>query len=74
MSVMDWEIMQTLALEVPDEILSYAQALQDVYESGKATFQAGKELYQQVNMLDTELFLLNLSSSKSLPLILPPTS
>lgn len=55
MCIMDWEIMQSFTLEVPDEILSYAQTLQDVYESGKATFQAGKALYQQVNMLDTEL-------------------
>lgn len=55
LSVMDWEIIQSFTLAVPDEMLSYAQVLQEVYESGKATFQAGKALYQQVNMLDTEL-------------------
>ncbi|MDF9801311.1 hypothetical protein OKW21_006620 [Catalinimonas alkaloidigena] len=55
MSAMDWEIMQSLALEVPDEMLSYAHALQEIYQSGKATFHAGKDLYRQINLLDTEL-------------------
>ncbi|MEK6480919.1 hypothetical protein WJR50_25480 [Catalinimonas sp. 4WD22] len=55
MSAMDWEIMQSMALEVPDEILSYAHSLQEVYQSGEATFHAGIDLYRQINLLDTEL-------------------
>ena len=55
MSVLDWELAQALELELPDEILDYAEGLRAVYQSGKSTFEAGKELYQEVSTLDTEL-------------------
>lgn len=55
MSVLDWELAQALELELPDEILDYADGLRAVYQSGKSTFEVGKELYQEVATLDTEL-------------------
>ena len=55
MSVLDWELARSLELEIPDEILTYAEGLRDVYQSGKSTFEAGKELYREVSTLDTEL-------------------
>ena len=55
MASTDWELAKALELEVPDEILSYASGLQAVYQSGKSTYEAGKELYREVSTLDTEL-------------------
>ena len=55
MCATDWEVMQSFTLEVPDEVLDYARTLQDIYRSGTATFQAGKELYREIQLLDTEL-------------------
>lgn len=55
MSVMDWEVAQVLQLEVPEEILDYAQALGEVYHSADATLNAGKNLYREITTLDTDL-------------------
>ncbi len=54
MTLMDWELAQSFALAFPDEVLSYAEALQDVYHASEATFTAGKALYQQITQLDSE--------------------
>lgn len=67
MSAIDWEIMQSITLEVPDEVLGYARTLQDIYQSGTATFQAGRELYRELSTLNTELNIpAQLSQLKSL--------
>ncbi len=57
MSAMDWEMMQSFTLEVPDEVLDYAHSIQDIYQSGKTTFQAGKDLYRELTTFDTELLI-----------------
>ena len=57
MSVLDWELATALELEVPDAIMDYSETLKGIYTSGKSTFEAGKELYQEVSALDTELAL-----------------
>ncbi|MEQ9438070.1 MAG: hypothetical protein RIG62_03445, partial [Cyclobacteriaceae bacterium] len=55
MSVLDWELAHALELEIPDELLRYTEGIQDIYQSGKSTFEAGKQLYQEISTLDTEL-------------------
>lgn len=55
MTFIDWELAQSFGLEVPDELLSYASAVRDIYTSAQATVGAGKALYQSVTSLDTDL-------------------
>ena len=55
MTLMDWELAQSIGLELPDEILSYASVVHDIYSSAQATVGAGKALYQSVTSLDTDL-------------------
>ncbi len=55
MTLTDWELAQSFGLEVPDELLSYASAVRDIYTSAQATVGAGKALYQSLTALDTDL-------------------
>ena len=54
MSVLNWELVRAIELEVPKEVLDYATMVKTIYNEGKGLVDESKSLYRQLHDWDLQ--------------------